>query len=205
MNLIYVDGKIRTESDPGIAATLIRKGWTPLVYDPESAPLGYADPVPETRNGQQVAVAYALGTADERHSAALSALRLRCHAIRQAERLRRQTGGFHANGHTYASDREESIPLLTGAVISAQMALAKGPEVAEAFAAALGDGWRDTAGVPVVTTAMGILGLHEAFVAWGAACDRASQLIAADIDAAQDIAAMEAIIATISRDPRWPA
>ena len=49
-------------SDEQLAA----QNWLPLIYDPEGAPLGYADPVAETRDGRQVAVAYALGTEEER-------------------------------------------------------------------------------------------------------------------------------------------
>lgn len=40
-------------------------GWLPLIYDPDGALLGYADPVKETRDGQQVAVAYALATPEQ--------------------------------------------------------------------------------------------------------------------------------------------
>jgi hypothetical protein len=50
-------------------AQLASLGWLPLIYDPEGAPLGYADPVEETRDGRQVAVAYALGTPEEREMA----------------------------------------------------------------------------------------------------------------------------------------
>lgn len=49
--------------------TLAAVGWLPLIYDPPDAPLGYADPVQETREGQEVAVAYALGTPEEREKA----------------------------------------------------------------------------------------------------------------------------------------
>jgi hypothetical protein len=41
-------------------------GLIPLIRDSDAAPLGYADPVLETRDGQQVAVQYALGTPAER-------------------------------------------------------------------------------------------------------------------------------------------
>jgi hypothetical protein len=56
---------------------LASQGWLPLVYDPEGALLGYAtDPcVEETRNGQQVAVAYALATSEEEAAEAAEQLR----------------------------------------------------------------------------------------------------------------------------------
>jgi hypothetical protein len=44
-----------------------------LMHDPEGAPLGYADPVAETREGRQIAVAYALGTQIERDAAVRTA------------------------------------------------------------------------------------------------------------------------------------
>jgi hypothetical protein len=47
---------------------LATQGWLPLIYDPEGALLGYAAPVAETRDGRQVAVAYALGTPEERET-----------------------------------------------------------------------------------------------------------------------------------------
>ena len=56
-------------SDEQLAA----QGWLPLIYDPENAPLGYADPVAETRDGRHVAVAYALGTEEERATATRNA------------------------------------------------------------------------------------------------------------------------------------
>jgi hypothetical protein len=86
---------------------LADQGWLPLIYDPDGAPLGYADPVEETRDGRQVAVAYALGTEQERTDATLAALNLQAHDLRSAERVRRQTSGFPYDGHTYRSDREE--------------------------------------------------------------------------------------------------
>jgi hypothetical protein len=47
-------------------AQLAAVGWLSLIRDTDDAPLGYADPVLETRDGQQVAVQYALGTPEER-------------------------------------------------------------------------------------------------------------------------------------------
>lgn len=46
-------------------------GWLPLIRDTEDAPLGYADPVQEVRDGQAVAVQYALGTLEEREAETL--------------------------------------------------------------------------------------------------------------------------------------
>jgi hypothetical protein len=54
-------------------AQLASIGWLPLIYDPPDSSLGYANPVAETRAGQRVAVAYALGTAEERAAVILRA------------------------------------------------------------------------------------------------------------------------------------
>jgi len=112
---------------------------------------------------------------------------------RARARLAAQTGGFRLDGATYASDQEESIPLLTNAALSAQLALAQGAEAVAAFEAALGAGWRDTAGVGRITTATGLLALHAAFVAHGAACDRHSQALKGQIEAASSVAELDAI------------
>jgi hypothetical protein len=187
-------------SDEQLAA----QGWLPLIYDPEGAPLGHADPVAETRDGRQVAVAYACGTEQERTAATLAALKAQAQDLRSAERVRRQTSGFPFGEHRYRSDREESIPLMVSAAIHAQVALAMGADEVAAYNAALGNGWRDETGTARLTTAQEILALHGAFVAWGAANDRASQQIAADIEAAETVEVLEAIIAAIPTDARWP-
>jgi hypothetical protein len=177
------------------------QGWLPLIYDTLDAPLGYADPVLETRDGKSVSVSYAIGTPEERRIVILDQAKDAAHVARTAERLKRQTSGFPYDGHMYASDREESIPLLTSAVILAQTVLAQGPEAIAAFEAALGAGWRDMNGDPVITTAIGILQLHGAFVAWGAFCDRASQLIKIDIDTSTTLEEVQAI--DIINNIRW--
>jgi hypothetical protein len=138
---------------------------------------------------------------DEVEAAAVPLRRMARQEERVAQRLAAQTGGFAFAGATFASDRDESLPLLTHAVLSAQMALAQGPEAAAAFGAALGDGWRDTTGTGRITTAEGILALHAAFVAYGAACDRHSQSLKAQIDAAQSVEELDAIDLTAG----WPA
>lgn len=134
----------------------------------------------------------------------LAVLREDANTLRSTERVRRQTGGFPFGGHRYRSDREESIPLMVSAAIHAQVALAMGEEATALYNAALGNGWRDETGTARLTTAQEILGLHGAFVAWGSACDRASQQIAVDIDAAETIEDLEGIIAAIPTDSRWP-
>lgn len=129
-------------------------------------------------------------------------LRAELHAHRVSLRLHHQTSGFIHQEHTYASDRDESIPLLTNATLTAQTALASGAEAIAAFESELGDGWRSTDGVARITTAAGIVALHASFVAHGAACDRRSQAIKSLIDAAEtleDLAAVEAELAT-----GWP-
>ena len=69
---------------------LAAQGWLPLIYDPEGAPLGYADPVAETRDGQQVAVAYALGTEEERATVTRNATNAATWAAQSAARKDRE-------------------------------------------------------------------------------------------------------------------
>jgi hypothetical protein len=69
---------------------LADQDWLPLIYDPEGAPLGYADPVAETRDGRQVAVAYALGTEDERETATRNATNSATWAAQSAARKDRE-------------------------------------------------------------------------------------------------------------------
>jgi len=104
-----------------------------------------------------------------------------------------QTAGFTFDGNTYASDRDESIPLLSNAAISAQIALSQGADAVASFETALGEGWRSIDGVGRITTAAGILALHAAFVAHGAACDRHSQDLKSQIAQAETLAELEAI------------
>jgi hypothetical protein len=62
----------RSLSVPDLAAL----GWLPIIRDADDAPLGYAQPVLETRDGQQAAVQYALGTPEERAAETLRQWRL---------------------------------------------------------------------------------------------------------------------------------
>jgi hypothetical protein len=130
----------------------------------------------------------------------LEIIRERLQSKRSALRVQHQTGGFMFEGHRYASDRDESIPLLLNCALSAQMVLATGPDAVASFEAALGGGWRSTDGVGRITTATGILALHTAFVAHGAACDHHSQQLKALIAAPDaDLDALEAEVET-----GWP-
>jgi len=181
-------------SDEQLAA----QGWLPLIYDPEGAPLGYADPVAETRDGRQVAVAYALGTEQERTAATLATLKAQAHAARRTERERREATTYpHAETRF---DADERSMIRWGLVVSMAL-LAAGTEPE---AIIVPDGWRDTHGTPLLWTAQQILVAQQSLLLWGAQCDGASQSIAADIEAATEVAALEAILAAIPTDPRWP-
>lgn len=75
MELFSIGTGTTRPTTPPVAATrdywqaLAADGFVELIREPSSgAPLGYAEPVIETRNGRQVAVAYALGTPEERHA-----------------------------------------------------------------------------------------------------------------------------------------
>lgn len=137
-------------------------------------------------------------------SEAVTALKVQAQDLRSSERVLRQTSTFPFGEHRYRSDREESIPLMVSAAIHAQVALAMGAEAVNLYNSALGNGWRDSAGIARLTTAQEILGLHGAFVAWGASNDRASQQIFAEIEAAETVEDIKAIIAAIPTDERWP-
>jgi hypothetical protein len=56
-------------------AQLAAQGWLQLYYEPPGELLGYADPVEEAREGQPVAVAYAMGTEAQRDKAKADATR----------------------------------------------------------------------------------------------------------------------------------
>lgn len=178
---------------------LANGGVYPEYREPVDPTLGWADPVLEPDN-QRVAI-YASGTPEEREAASLAQRKALMQSERAAERTVRQTNGFSYNGYTYASDREESIPLLTAAAIAAQSALAEGPEAAAEFGAGMGAGWRSADGIPRLTTATEIVELHAAFVSHGAACDVRSQQIKAEIEAATTPADLDAIDMTTG----WPA
>jgi hypothetical protein len=122
-------------------------------------------------------------------------------STRSARRVQAQTSGFAFDGNTYASDRDESIPLLSNVAISAQIALSQGADAVASFETALGEGWRSIDGVGRITTAAGILALHAAFVAHGAACDRNSQVLKAQIEAAETLMDLDAI----DTEAGWPA
>jgi hypothetical protein len=134
----------------------------------------------------------------------IEARRERLQDLRSQERVRRQTSGFPHAGHVYRSDREESIPLLTNAVVNAQLAKDAGSDAIAGYEAALGNGWRDIDGVARLKTLPDILALHTSFVAWGAACDRASQALKAQIEAAE-LAGFDALEAAITDDSNWPS
>lgn len=160
---------------------------------PGQAPLGYTDWAESSDADGIYYWCEPAGTAAEIAAALTEQRRRECHGERAMRRLAAQTGGFSYDGHRYASDREESIPLLTAATIAAQLALAQGPEATAAYEAALGDGWRSEDGTARVATAAGILALHAAFVAHGAACDRHSQDLKAAIEAATSVEELDAI------------
>lgn len=76
MHLYKIPGV--TPKTPAAGATrdywqaLHDEGFVELIHDPkEGAWLGYADPILEERGGRTVAVAYALGTTEERQAEAL--------------------------------------------------------------------------------------------------------------------------------------
>jgi hypothetical protein len=175
---------------------LAAQGWLPLIYDPEGAPLGYADPVEENRDGYQVAVAYALGTEQERTDAALAAIRTQAHYLRRARRTEAELAGFNFSGHPLDSDRDSILRIANAAASAISSILTQQP-----WATA----WRckDEHDLPLDAT--GMLGLQAALAQHGQACHTASTTIGAEIDAAETQEEVAAIIEAIPTDSRWPA
>ena len=167
---------------------------------PGQAPLGYTDWAEGSDENGRYYWCEPAGTAAEIAAALTEQRRRERHGERAMCRLNAQIGGFTCDGHRYASDREESIPLLTAATIAAQSALAQGPEASAAYDAAMGAGWRSDDGAARIASAVGILALHGAFVAHGAACDRHSQALKGQIEAATTVAELDAIGLTTG----WP-
>ena len=78
--------------------------------------------------------------------------------------------------------------------------LVSGPETV-----VIQSGWRDIEGTPRLFTAAEILTAQQSLLAFGAACDAVSQVIAAEIDAAETEEAVDTLLGQIPTDPRWPA
>jgi hypothetical protein len=129
----------------------------------------------------------------------LAAIKGEAHALRTAERMRREAATYPHDGHRYDCDERSAIRW--GLVVSMAL-LAIGSALDTVI---VPSGWRDTEGTPRLYTAAQILAAQQSLLLWGALCDGASQAIASDIEAATDAAAVEAVIAAISTDPRWPA
>jgi hypothetical protein len=128
----------------------------------------------------------------------LSDLRAAAHALRTAERMRREATTYpHAETRF---DADERSMIRWGLVVSmALLAIGSAPD-----AVIVPSGWRDTHGTPMLYTAAQILAAQQSLLLWGALCDGASQAIAAEIDTAAAIADLDAILAAIQTDPRWP-
>lgn len=175
---------------------LAEQGWLPLIYDPEGALLGYAAPVGETRDEHQVAVAYALATPEQEAAQKLATLKTQAHDLRRARRTEAELAGFPYNDHPLDSDRD-SILRIANAAASAISSILTQQEWATSWRCA------DETDMPV--DAAGMLALQGALAYHGQACHTVSQLIGAEIEAAETAEAVEAIIAAIPADERWPA
>jgi hypothetical protein len=188
-------GDISYEFNSVDVATLAEQGWLPLIYDPENSSLGYADPVAETRDDHQVAVAYALGTEQERTAATIVILKTQAHNLRRERRTQAELAGFTHNGHPLDSDRD-SILRIANAAASALTAtiLSQSWETV----------WRCADEYNMPLDGPGMLSMQASLALHGQACHTASQNISIDIDAAETIEALEAIIAAIPTDVRWP-
>ena len=128
----------------------------------------------------------------------LAQVQAEAHAQRTAERYAREATQYPHAGHRYDCDERSAIRW--GLVVSmALLAMGSDPD-----AVIVPSGWRDTEGTPRLYTAAQILAAQQSLLLWGAQCDAASQAIGADIDAATDTAAAQAILAAIPTDARWP-
>lgn len=155
---------------------LAAQGWLPLIQDPEGAFLGYADPVQETRDGQQVAVAYALATPEQETAHRLAAAQTDAYADLAAERNRR------VDLYTGANPRARDNRLMASIAILDRVQ----------------DGTATATDMDLMDALRQVVPLVQAH-------DAAAVLIRAEIAAAQDTGAVEAIVSALPTDPRWPA
>jgi hypothetical protein len=174
---------------------LASQGWLPLIYDPENAPLGYADPIAETRDGRQVAVAYALGTEQERTAATIAILKTQAHKLRRERRTQAELAGFTHNDHPLDSDRDSILRIANAAASALTATILSQP---------WGTVWRCADEYNMPLDGPGMLAMQASLALHGQACHTASQNISIDIDAAETIEALEAIITAIPTDTRWP-
>lgn len=128
--------------------------------------------------------------------AMLDAEKSRKHAERVAALESAREAGFTHNGVTVASD-EKSQGLFNALNTEAGLAILSGTQEAlDAFAAGLGDGWRALDGTIVATDATSFRAMMQSWYAHVAATDAVSQGHKTMIDAAADLAELQAINVT---------
>ena len=124
----------------------------------------------------------------------------KAHEVRRAERMRREATTYPHGGHRYDCDVRSAQRWALVLPMAVTATLVSGPETV-----VIQSGWRDIEGTPRLFTAAEILTAQQSLLAFGAACDAVSQVIAAEIDAAETEEAVDTLLGQIPTDPRWPA
>ena len=122
------------------------------------------------------------------------------HEARRKERTRREATTYPHDGHRYDCDvrSAQRWALVFPMAVTAMLTSGPGSVVMQS-------GWRDIEGTPRLFTAAEILSAQQSLLAFGATCDAVSQVIAAEIDAAETEEAVDTLLGQIPTDPRWPA
>lgn len=107
------------------------------------------------------------------------------HVERHSALIAARDAGFDYDGNHFDSDpasRELIQQAVTGAMLSQSMSMTD-----EQFATLISGGWRNTGGLPVVTTIAGMINLGFALGSHMGLCDQVSQASKAAIDACATI------------------
>ena len=133
-----------------------------------------------------------LATDDE----VLSASKAEANTLRRDRRTQAELAGFSHQGHPLDSDRDSILRIANAAASALSAILTQQPWETS---------WRCADETDLPLDAPGMLALQGALAYHGQACHSASQAISADIEAAETVAQIEALIAALPTDPRWPA
>lgn len=131
-----------------------------------------------------------------REPIAIEDLRTQAHTLRRERRTQAELAGFTHAGHPLDSDRDSILRIANAAASALSSIIGQQPWATV---------WRCADEYNLPLDALGMLAMQGALALHGQACHTASQAIGAEIEAAPDIATLDAIIAAIPSDPRWPA
>jgi hypothetical protein len=127
---------------------------------------------------------------------AIEVLREQAHALRRERRTQAELAGFSHAGHPLDSDRDSILRIANAAASAISSIIGQQPWATV---------WRCADEYNLPLDAPGMLAMQGALALHGQACHTVSQAIGAEVDAAASIAALDALIAILPSDPRWPA